>query len=162
MYIVRPSPLSTPPPPAGSTAGLAAADDYRRAARHLRHRFRDNPAQLQRSLRRLSESQPPPLAHLREAPDDPADRFAHAVVAAMDGPVLRYSARQLLLHQAARLGLGRFESNLIIAAIEHRLRPTCVPPLTKPRRRLRTLLPAAGLIILVQTLILWAAWSLFL
>jgi len=38
----------------------------------------------------------------------------------MTGRVLRYSARQALIHHATRLGIGRFEANLIIAAVQHR------------------------------------------
>ena len=38
----------------------------------------------------------------------------------MEGAVLRYSRRMELLRSARRLGIGRFEANLIIATVLHR------------------------------------------
>ena len=37
----------------------------------------------------------------------------------MDGPVLRYSLRTRLIREAEQHGIGRFEANLIIAAVQH-------------------------------------------
>src|SRR5437660_7727174 len=53
-------------------------------------------------------------------PLDAATDFAQWVQLQLDGPVLRYSARLLLLQEAQRRGLGRFEANLIIAGVLHR------------------------------------------
>jgi len=50
------------------------------------------------------------------------ESFADAVRAQLDGPTLRYSARIHVLKQAKRHGLGRFEANLIIAAVQHETR----------------------------------------
>jgi len=49
-----------------------------------------------------------------------AERFAGLVPQHLDGPVLCYEDRQSLLEAARRLGIGRFEANLIIAAVQHR------------------------------------------
>ena len=45
--------------------------------------------------------------------------FADRVAQTIDGPVLRYSQRQVLVRDAERRGIGRFEANLIIAAVLH-------------------------------------------
>jgi hypothetical protein len=50
--------------------------------------------------------------------------FAEAVADSLQGGVLPYSDRQRLLRRAARLGIGRFDANLIIASVQHR-RPAC-------------------------------------
>ncbi len=52
----------------------------------------------------------------------PNDRFAESVVRAIEGGTLRYSRRQKLLREANRLGIERFEANLIIAVVQHKLR----------------------------------------
>ncbi len=44
-----------------------------------------------------------------------------AVVDRMEGPILRYPARVALLRQAQRAGMGQFDANLIITAVQHRL-----------------------------------------
>ena len=49
-----------------------------------------------------------------------AARFAALVRQHLGGPVLCYEDRQSLLRAAAGLGIGRFDANLIIAAVQHR------------------------------------------
>lgn len=51
---------------------------------------------------------------------DASADFADFVLASLDGPVLRYSHRLVLLREADQRGIGRFEANLIIAAVLHR------------------------------------------
>jgi hypothetical protein len=46
--------------------------------------------------------------------------FAQYVGRKLRGPVLRYSQRQALVLEAQQRGIGRFEANLIIAAVLHR------------------------------------------
>ncbi len=43
------------------------------------------------------------------------------VVSAVEHSTLRYSRRLQLLREAQRLGIERFEANLIIAMVQHRL-----------------------------------------
>ena len=51
---------------------------------------------------------------------DASTEFAGVVLGSIEGPVLRYSQRLALLRDAERRGIGRFEANLIIAAVLHR------------------------------------------
>ncbi|HSI34698.1 MAG: hypothetical protein ACAI43_18020 [Phycisphaerae bacterium] len=44
-------------------------------------------------------------------------QFAHHVRASLAGPILRYEDRLKLLRQAEKLGVGRFEANLVIARV---------------------------------------------
>jgi hypothetical protein len=106
------------------------ADEYRRQARRLRATMRGQPGRLHRKLRELADRQDAPAAgSSMEKPavatgvvtrDRRASAFAEEVAARMDGPVLRYSQRRALLALARRVGVGRFEANLIIAAVQHR------------------------------------------
>ena len=52
---------------------------------------------------------------------DPSTQFAGMVRQSLDGPILRYSQRAALLKEAGRLGVGRFDANLIIASVLHGL-----------------------------------------
>lgn len=54
------------------------------------------------------------------APRETVDRFAALVVAELEDGVLRHSRRRALLGRGVRMGLGLFEANLVIAAVQHR------------------------------------------
>lgn len=73
---------------------------------------------------------------------------------AQHNSLLRYSQRLTLLQEAGRRGIGRFEANLIIASVQHRLSATM--PVPKPRRPIR--LQGVLAFILVQGMILWGFW----
>lgn len=121
--------VSNPPP----------AVDYRRSARKLRCRLAHDPGAMQWALgqlaKRADETAPKLPSHLpqlrrvmAEEPVAPIVEvnggvrdFAQAVAAELNEPVLRYSRRQALLKQAGELGIGRFDANLIIAAVQHRM-----------------------------------------
>jgi hypothetical protein len=92
-------------------------DSYRRSARRLRAVHAGNPARLHRSLQELASRQARIV--LSQSHVCRSQSFADRVRAEMDGPILRYSARQALLQRADSLGIGRFQANLIIAAIQH-------------------------------------------
>ena len=62
---------------------------------------------------------PPVKNPIVPLPAGAAQTFAALVRERMDGPVLRYSHRARLLRTAERSGIGRFEANLIIAAVQH-------------------------------------------
>ena len=98
---------------------------YRREARRLRRELRDEPIKLHRSLRALSQwhdlSAPRGQVWSRDTRRDHVQELVAAVATRMDGPVLRYSARQALLKQARRAGLEQFDANLIITAVQHRM-----------------------------------------
>jgi hypothetical protein len=103
--------------PAPSTAS-AFSDEYRRRARKLRAQHAHDLAMLHKALSDLAQE-----ADQRQAPppkvEGPAAGFAQLVTRELEGPVLRYSKRQALLREADRRGIGRFEANLIIAAVQH-------------------------------------------
>jgi hypothetical protein len=88
---------------------------------------------------------------------DPSEAFAATVEAAIAGSLLRYSQRLTLLKDAQRRGIGRFEANLIIAAVVHRAgirQETTIPP-TRSR-----LLPVLLTVLVTQAAIVAGAWWL--
>jgi hypothetical protein len=91
-------------------------------------------------------------------PLDAATDFAQWVQLQLDGPVLRYSARLLLLQEAQRRNLGRFEANLIIAGVLHRAGMAQEYEM-RPRRS-EWLAPLLTFVILQSTLLLGAWWVL--
>ena len=101
--------------------------EFCRRARRLRAQFGGDAARLQAALRDLAAAtdrrpRPLPLERLPfSAPAIPgrAAVFSSRVAAALTDGVLRYSARKDLLREAARMGIGRFEATLLIAAVQH-------------------------------------------
>jgi hypothetical protein len=97
-----------------------AQDRYRRHARRIRATLAHAPVTRMRALCELAHQHDAATgAGRRLAPAGPASTFAELVRERMDGPVLRYSHRTRLLREATRRGIGRFEANLIIAAVQH-------------------------------------------
>lgn len=137
-----------------------ATNDYRRRARRLRRLHAGDPQRLQPALYQLSRQ-----ADVAAAPSPevitptPHVLFAQSVAARLDGPILRYSERQSLLKEAERRGLGRFEANLVIALVEHRRGGRLPRPMAP--RRLPNWLLGAGLVVLIQSLILGLAYVAF-
>jgi hypothetical protein len=120
-------------------ATLISTVVYRRRARRLRCAHAKDPVRLQRSLAIVARaggqrittnggaavpgavwSAKPQAAEARGI--RAARTFAGMVTERMTGPILPYSQRENLLRAAARMGIGRFEANLIIAAMQHRVR----------------------------------------
>ena len=99
--------------------------DYRRRARRIRSVFRTQPTVRMRALCELAAAEDdrrverPVMDSVAPLPAGAAQTFASLVLQRMDGPVLRYSHRANLLRAAERSGIGRFEANLIIAAVQH-------------------------------------------
>jgi hypothetical protein len=146
---------------------------YRSAARRLRGRFAGDPVRLQRSLLDLARredartdharrSESPVLPTLPNVPDrEVADGFAARVSQHFRGVVLCYEDRQSLLAIAGRLGIGRFEANLIIAAVQHRLErehATSSPVPTECFKRVGKWWPAVVVVLAVETTLSFAAW----
>jgi hypothetical protein len=96
----------------------ASSDEYRRRARKLRARHANDLVALHQALSELAQ-QTDQLAASQPKVEGPAGGFAQLVAQELEGPVLRYSKRQELLREAERRGIGRFEANLIIAAVQH-------------------------------------------
>lgn len=128
-------------PPPFHKARSIAGDAYRRRARRVRHAYRhDLPAMHQalgETARQHDRERDEERAFKALDADDgsweielhlpermmtsarSAGRFAGTVARALEDGVLRYSVRMGLLKEAARRGIGRFEANLIIAAVQH-------------------------------------------
>lgn len=108
-----------------SDGAIPAGEEYRASARRLRYALRDKPQRLYAELRDLARRHDA-LGKSTEAPVLPAAMgggraawFAQSVAERLEGPVLRYSQRRRLIRSAERMGIGRFEANLIIAVVQH-------------------------------------------
>ncbi len=75
-----------------------------------------------------------------------------------DGPVLRYSVRDALVHEGERRGLARFEANLIIAGVMHRME--CTRP-NRDRKHPSVKKTIVGICAVAQCAICLTAWLLF-
>lgn len=82
--------------------------------------------------------------------------FAREVADALDGPDLRYSQRLKLLKRAHHFGIRRFDANLIIAMVQHRMQHA---PRSSDSPR-RAWLPAVTTFAITQGLIVAAAYWL--
>lgn len=80
----------------------------------------------------------------------------------MEGGLLRYSARAELLRRSVELGIDRFEANLIIAAVQHRLTESRRPGAHARPRHLGSI-PGRNMLIIaaVQLAIIGLAWWLY-
>ena len=137
---------------------VAIHDEYRRRARRIRAIHAGNPALLHRALRELAAVQTRQV--VAKPPDSNAQSFADLVADSMDGPILRYSSRRALLRAADAAGIGRFEANLIIAAVQHQSdREASGTPIAPTRPLARNALVWAAFLLL-QTSIFIAVWRL--
>jgi hypothetical protein len=129
---------------------------YRRDARKLRGRFADRPAELYRSLRQLSDQHDLWRSFQALEPTSPTSEFAGEVREFLQSGMLTYSARQNLLKSAEGRNIPRFEANLIIAAVQHR-----VPAHREQNDALRSSrLPLILGFIASQIALLTAIWAL--
>jgi hypothetical protein len=149
-------------------ATIDPSQQYRQQARRLRGRYANQPAQLYRTLRQLSDRHDATAAKSRvvhrhlmvDESQDKVNAFGQLVTSHLVGRVLPYSRRMELLDIAEKLGIGRFHANLVIAAVQHQfseIAPTeCV---ATPRWRWPAAIFSA---IALQFLLLWAVWAVFL
>jgi hypothetical protein len=153
-------------PPGGATDQSDSDRDvaYCRAARRVRATHARRPARLYRELQylgtRYTAAHRAPL--LPSTPPSRAQAFAHEVAARLDGPVLRQSQRRSLLAGARKLGIGRFEANLLIAAVQHEKAPEACRVKAEPAaaRSAWRFAPVA-VALTVQGLIAWGAWHVY-
>lgn len=142
-----------------SLAGLEPRHRYRRDARHLRSRLSGKPDELYGSLRQLSDRYDRLHALPNGTPATPTEGFADLVRREVCAGVLPYSNRLGLLTTAGKLGIGRFEANLIIASVQHRYMPL---DSVEPRRsRLPDRFVSLLVFLLAQTTIVLLAWLAF-
>src|SRR5215213_4693897 len=108
---------------AGAAALSDRSDGYRRRARRVRGACWGRPVLMHRRLRELSteyDRECRSVAPATYVPGNGARAFAAAVEGRVDaGGILRYSKRLELLKIARGFGIGRFEANLVIAAVQH-------------------------------------------
>src|SRR4051812_4524231 len=137
------------------------SDQYRRRARRLRHTLRHHPSRLHRSLAKLAcemDDRPTAVAQSSILPTSaPARKFEMMVREQTEKGPMRYSQRLTILKNAAAMGLGRFEANLILAIEQNRRFPTSIE---RPRRDW-TFACALASFVMLQSLILSAAWWIF-
>jgi hypothetical protein len=106
---------------------------YCREARRLRCAHAGEPGRMLRAIGALSarydalrgpksENGAVPVTVVRTR-DSGQSQFEQFVAAELAGDVLNYSRRLELLAEAERLGIGRFEANLVIAEAQHRAGP---------------------------------------
>jgi hypothetical protein len=143
-----------------SAAGLEPRHRYRREARRLRSRLTGKPDELYGSLRQLSDRYDRLYTPPARTPRTPIEGFADLVTHEVRTGVLPYSNRLGLLDTAGRLGIGRFEANLIIASVQHRYMPIDQDSESDDRK------PSGkffGLLVflLAQTTIVLLAWLAF-
>ena len=91
-------------------------------------------------------------------PGTPDQTFIQLVARTLlkpNAPVLRYSQRLSLLKEAGRRGIGRFEANLMIASVQHRVKRNVPAPETR-----RMNLSGWVAFVLVQSSVVLGAWRL--
>ena len=142
------------------------SDAYRRCARRLRGNLDGNPAELYRSLRELSDGYDKQYSKAGSrtglfAPSRPAEDFASRILQKIRNGVLSYSDRLHLLKIAQEMDISRFDANLIIAAVQHRVQAKASPK----ARASRFHLPGIESVIAfaaVQASILFVVWVMFI
>jgi len=148
------------------SADISTLEHVRRA-RRLRAQWSAQPARMHAELQKLGSqpaaSTPSVLDHLPVMPTHSARAFAVAVEQKMEGPILRYSARQQLLAMAKQRGIDRFQANLMIAAVQHQAmqhyqvdRSHLLLPTTG--QWVRRWVPTLAIFTAVQAMVGWAIW----
>ena len=164
----------------GVTAAVLPAissDEYRRQARRLRCVYAGRPDRLQRSLKTLAtravarpigrdvdDNRPLALPPQVRATTGPAATFVeHLAREVPSSGVLTYSSRLALLRYAQKLGVRRFEANLLIAAVLERRRQTAGAQAEGDApSRSGSVVPTVTTFLLVQgAFVLVAWWTLF-
>jgi hypothetical protein len=134
---------------------------YRSNARKLRGRLAQRPSELYRSLRQLSDrhDQIRTLEAPVQPPVTPTSEFAGEVREFLQTEMLTYTARQNLLKSAEMRNIPRFEANLIIAAMQHRIP---IRTSAEPTPRAAQLPLALGIVFsqLALVLVVWALATL--
>jgi hypothetical protein len=134
-----------------------------------RHRARDvahgascidtEPGRAQTVKARRRTYREPPIGPVRVA-EDPARQFAAEVQSKLAAGLLHYSDRLALLRTARRLGLSRFDANLLIAAAQHERPSPKAAPLPPPSRQMPRALVALIAFLLIEMAIGITAWSM--
>jgi len=86
--------------------------------------------------------------------------FADLVPGQLVGTVLPWSRRETLVRTAAKLGISRFEANLIIAAVQNQMGVGLKPDEARRPRLMKRIAAGLTVFVAVQALIVAAAWYL--
>lgn len=149
---------------------------YTSAARRLRARHASRPRELLRALRALADRHdagnfdtPQQEAdELQVADLPPAVGFAHVVADQLrETPMLTWSQRSALLRQAGRMGVERFEANLVIAVQQHRMTPDRQELFTEPvpdatARSRRGIVIGLSLVLIAEIAAVAGAWAMWM
>lgn len=115
-----------------------------------------------RRVRKPTDTKPDWLPEVIDAPQGVLNGIATAVRESMTGDQLTADDRNRLIARAMRLGLSRFESNLLIAAVVHRSAASASREVPAPRSRRRlgvaSIVAAALAIETVAAAVLWQWW----
>ena len=173
--------------PIATQSGRSDAEVYRRQARRLRQRYAAQPSLLHFSLcelsRRHDRAHPAPRPAGRSvdslplrpsiqrvqpksagaAPDSSfaravVDWFGDQVAGEFDGKLLHHTNRQRLLKTAERLGISRFNANLVIAVAQNNAEQGNLTSTSATLSKPRWSFPLIAMIAIVQSLIVWGAW----
>jgi hypothetical protein len=97
-----------------------------------------------------------------EGPRSPVSAFGRLAAEQIEDGVLSYSRRLQLLRTAQEMGIGRFEANLIIAAVQHRTGGVHQSTEGAFGFRISGTAPVLLAFLLIQSLILVGLWGIFL
>jgi len=146
--------------------------DYVRAARRIR--ARGNAATIHSRLRQLN-------AIADHAVGDPglneidlsrsnilaqrptaSGRFARRVAERLVCGLLPWTDRQILVAQAAAIGIGRFEANLLIAAVQHAVPARSIPAPAAEQSSVTRRWATLTTFLLLQSVIIAVVWRYLL
>jgi hypothetical protein len=88
------------------------------------------------------------------------DWFADQVAGQFQGKLLHGSRRAELLKTADRLGISRFNANLVIAVAQNQAEDAPASHAGQLKSRPRFTTAAIALVVIVQSLIAWGAWRI--
>lgn len=144
---------------------------YRREARRLRWHYADRPLELYNSLRQLSAqhdqqyvaSEDLLAASVTKSGQTTrgSRQFAQMVASQIESGLLNFSDRQRLLSLAETMGIGRFQANLIIAAVQHQTGAPISDLAPSPVKQFRWI-GAVAAVLAVQGLIVACVYAVFL
>jgi hypothetical protein len=99
----------------------------------------------------------PSLTAVFEVSPETTRRFSRLVRDHLEGQILRFDQRQLLIRAAGRMGIDRFQATLIIAAVQH-AQPSQGDADETPAASVAGWAPRLVLFLVIQAAITIALW----
>jgi hypothetical protein len=139
---------------------LARQEDSHRGSWRLGrgHKLPTHRVAIGRSVR--SPDGDPVLSSVLGVASAPAERLSRLVQESLCDGVLPYPRRQEVLRAARRLGVGRFQANLLIAAVQHRYDTPAMESEPRQVGRPWGWVGAAALILAIEAAIVLGALSI--